>query len=232
MDDWPDYYNYWDNRRDYEIGKIKFIDGTRKYLHREFVVDRIIKSDHIKTILEVGPGEMVEYQAIAKNRPDIKYSIADVALLFINNCRKKYPDVDTYRIPLERLDSFERYHFDCVYQASVFEHSADVRKAIKNCIHISKEFYFSFFKWRWTGGGLESKYYPRKNLYSTSFNMRNIIKEIELYGTIDYAYICLKNGKKLIPFKEFAKGKKGEYRSGNYLVIHGKQKTEERNENN
>ena len=96
---WPKYYTYWD-KRDYRIGDISFINSRRNHPHRQLFVNWIIKSPHIKSILEVGPGEMIEYQRIVKKKPDIKYSIADVSLLFINNWKQTYPEVDTYQIPL------------------------------------------------------------------------------------------------------------------------------------
>ena len=105
--------------KDYKIGEIEFIKKRIEHPHRKFFVDWVCHSEKIKSILEVGPGEMIEYQSISKRRPDIKYSISDISLLFINNCKEKYPKVDTYRIPLERLDSFEKGKFDCIYQASV-----------------------------------------------------------------------------------------------------------------
>ena len=219
---WPKYYTYWDNRG-YKIGDIKFINSRRDHPHREFFVNWVANSPHIKSILEVGPGEMVEYERIAKLRPDIKYSISDVALMFLNNCKQKHPNVNAHQIPLERLNKFKKGEFDCIYQASVFEHSADVAKAIKNCIHIAKEFHFVFFKWKWTGG-IQSKYYQSKNLYSSNFNIWRIIDEIKKYGTIEYTNVCMNRTGKIVPLEKFAKGKRGSHRSGNYLMIHGRQK--------
>ena len=124
-----------------------------------------------------------------------------------------------YNNVLERLNLFKRREFDCLYQSSVFEHSANVRTAIKNCIYISKEFHFVFFKWRWTGGGLNSKFYPTKKLYSSVFNIWNIIEEIKLYGIIEDPYICMKKTGKKIPFKQFSCGKKGNHRDFETTLI-------------
>ena len=220
--DWPKYYKYWDNRN-YKIGSIGFINGRRTHPHRAFFVNWVVNSPHIKNILEAGPGEMVEYEFISKERPDIKYSIVDITSMFINNCKQKYPNVETYQMPLEHLDGFEKQQFDCIYQASVFEHSPDVVKAIKNCIYLAKEFHFVFFKWSWVGN-LESKFYPTKNLYSSNFNIWKILNEIEKYGVIEYADVCMNKTGKIIPLTNFSKGKKGMHRSGDYLMIHGKQK--------
>jgi hypothetical protein len=224
QDKWSEeYYNYWDRRKDYKIGEIKFIKDTIKHPHRRVFVDWVCKSKNIRSILEVGPGEMVEYQSISKRRPDIKYSIADISLLFINNCKEKYPKVDTYRVPLERLNSIEKDDFDCIYLASVLEHSPDVRIAIKNCVNIARTFHFVFFKWAWSGG-MESKFYPTKNFYSSLFNIWKIIEEIKQYGIIDYTSVCMNNSGKLVPIEEFVKGKSGNHRDGNYLIIHGRRK--------
>lgn len=219
----PKHYTYWDNRN-YKIGEIDFINDRRDHPHRSFFVDWVAKSSHIKSILEIGPGEMVEYERIVKRKPDIKYSIVDVCSMFINNCKQRYPKVNTYQMPLEQLEGFEKQQFDCIYQASVFEHSPDVIKAIKNCIYVAKEFHFVFFKWKWSGG-LQSRYYQKKNLYSSDFNIWKIIDEIKKYGIIECSSVCMNKTGELIPLLEFSKNKgKGKHRSGDYLMIHGKQK--------
>lgn len=220
---WPSYYDYWDKRKSYKIGEIKFIKNTRSHPHRKVFIDWIDESKDIKSVLEVGPGEMIEYQSISKKRPDIRYSIADIALLFINNCKVKYPNVRTYQIPLEQLDSLKN-KFDCVYLASVLEHSINVQRAIKNCINVAKTFHFVFFKWKWSGGGLTSKFYKTKNLYSSFFNIWQIIEEIEKYGIIEFSSICTSKTGKLIPLEEYSKRKRGNNRDGNYLIIHGRKK--------
>lgn len=215
------YYNYWDNR--YKVGEIQFIKKSSHNPQRKFFVDWVCRCEDIKSILEVGPGEMIEYKMIHKRRPDVNYSIADVSKIFIENCRKKHPEVDTYRISLEELDILKDKNFDCVYQSAVFEHSPDVRAAIKNCISIGKQFHFVFFKWRWKDGGLKSQFFKGKNFYSSSFNIWKIIEEIEKYGSIDYADVISKNGN--IPIEQLFRKRKGKkQRDGRWLAIHGSRK--------
>jgi ubiquinone/menaquinone biosynthesis C-methylase UbiE len=123
-------YTYWDNR--YKVGEINFIKTSAQNLQRKFFIDWLSKADHVKSILEVGPGEMLEYQSIRSKRPDIKYAISDVSMIFIENCKQKYPAVDTYRVSLEELDTINK-EFDCIYICQVLEHSVNIRKAIKKC---------------------------------------------------------------------------------------------------
>ena len=70
-------YEYWDGR--YKVGKIDFIRKTKTHPQRSAFVNWVKDVKEIKSILEVGPGEMVEYQMLRKLRPSIDYSIADVA---------------------------------------------------------------------------------------------------------------------------------------------------------
>jgi hypothetical protein len=218
-----DYYRYWDNR--YKVGEINFIKESANNLQRKFFIDWISKADHIKSILEVGPGEMLEYQQILKLRPDIEYSIADVSKIFLNNCKKKYPKVNTYRISLEDLNTIDK-EFDCIYLCQVLEHSVDVRKAIRNTISLAKEFHFVFFKWRWRGGGLECEYYESKNLCSTQFNVWDIIKEIQKYGKIEYSNVISRKGNihTLKEYQQLRGKKRSKQRDRNWLAIHGRRK--------
>ena len=170
---------------------------------------------------------MLEYQNIRKIRPDIKYSISDVALIFINNCKKKYPEVDTYNVPLEKLHTIGE-EFDCIYISQVLEHAIDIKKAIKSAISMAKEFHFVFFKWRWKGGGLETKYYSTKNLCSTQFNIWHVIKEIKKYGVIEYQNVLTKKGKThtLEEYYKLKTKRKALQRDRNWLAIHGRRNDE------
>jgi hypothetical protein len=213
-------YTYWDNR--YKVGEINFIKTSAQNLQRKFFIDWLSKADHVKSILEVGPGEMLEYQSIRSKRPDIKYAISDVSMIFIENCKQKYPAVDTYRVSLEELDTINK-EFDCIYICQVLEHSVNIRKAIKNAVNIAKEFHFVFFKWRWRGGGLESKYYESKNLCSTEFNIWKIIDEIKKHGNIEYSNVISRKGNThtLKEYQDLKGTKRSRQRDRNWLAIHG-----------
>ena len=219
--EWLEQYNYWDSR--YKIGEINFINDRRTHPCRKFFADWVINTPEIKSILEAGPGEMVEYNLIVAEKPDINYSIMDVADIFLDNCKQNYPSVSTYRMPLERINKFKKQQFDCVFQTAVFEHSPDVTKAIKNFIYAGNIFHFVFFQWSY-GGDLESIFFSEKKFYSSRFNMRLIMREIEKYGNIEYANVCMNETGDIIPFDEFSKGKRGYWRSGDWLMIHGKVK--------
>lgn len=220
--EWLKYYNYWEKTK-YKIGEVAFINNRRTHPCRAFFANWVINTPEIKSVLEAGPGEMVEYNLIMAEKPDIDYSIIDVSSMFIENCQIKYPEVSTYQIPLERLDVFEKQQFDCVCQTSVFEHSPDVAKAIKNFMHVGKNFHFVFFKWSYDGD-FSISYNKKKKVCSSVFNINMMIDEIEKYGEIEYASVIMNETGKVIPFDEFSKGKSGKWRSGDYLMIHGKQK--------
>ena len=223
------HYKYWDKR--YKVGKIDFIKSTKDYPQRKFFADWVINNENIKSVLEIGPGEMLEYQMIRQEKPSVKYAISDVANIFIKNCKKKYPEVKTYNLPLEELDKIEE-RFDCVYQSCVFEHAVDVQKAIENSIKLGKEFHFVFFKWRWRKGKLRSRYYKNKGFHSTCFNIQKIIQEIEKHGTIDYTKVISKKNGKHFTMKQFldmkirTKGFRDKQRDGNWLAIHGRRNDE------
>lgn len=220
--EWLKYYDWWEDST-YKIGDITFINNRRNHPHRLYFADWVVNNDSINSVLEAGPGEMIEYSLIKTGKPNIQYAIVDVSGMFIENCNNKYPEVSAYRMPLERLDIFEKGQFDCVYQCSVFEHSPDVKKAIKNFMHAGKEFHFVFFKWNYEGD-LTPHYVKKKKICSSCFNIWQIMDEIEKYGDIEYANVCMNNTGEIVPFDKFSKGLSGTHRSGNYLMVHGKQK--------
>ena len=51
-----------------------------------------------------------------------------------------------------------------------------------------------------------------------------VLDEISKYGEIEYADIMMNETGKVVAFDEFSKGKTGIWRSGDYLMVHGKQK--------
>ena len=220
--DFQKYYNYW-NDRGYRVGKIKFIETTRSNPQRKFFVDWVSDSNNIKSVLEIGPGEMIEYQMLRYLRGDIKYSITDVCSEFIRNCKERFPQVDTYKIPAERLNELDK-EFDCVYESCVFEHSPDVKAAIKNSIKLAKHFHFVFFRWRWKGGGLKSRFFEKKNLCSSTFNIWKILEEIEKYGIIEHTNVMNQRGTiySLEEYRDISRRVK--QRDGNWLAIHGRRK--------
>ena len=214
------YYKNWEKDKR-QIGKIGFINARRAHPCRKAFADWVENSNGIKSILEAGPGEMIEYSLLKKKGLDIDYSIVDVSGLFIDNCKEKYPEVKTYRMPLEKINGIKKKQFDCVYQCSVFEHSSDIKSAIKNFMNLGKNFHFTFFKWSYSGG-LKENYNKAKDVYSSYFNIYKIFEEICKYGEIESKQVCMNKTKELVDFDEFSKGKSGKWRSGDYLMVKGK----------
>jgi len=161
---------------------------------------------------------LIEYQEIIKSKKDIKYTIVDVSDLFIENCKKKYPNIETIQSPIEDLTP-KFMDFDVVYPASVLEHLKDIALGIKNMISLAANFHFVLFKWNYSGN-LVSEFSPEKKYWSSSFNIYMLLKEIENFGTITNKIVACKTGK-LVSFDEYSFGRSGPHRNGDYLVIQG-----------
>lgn len=202
-------YEKWSN---YTIGKIQFVNATYEHPHRNVFVKWAI--DHADSVIEVGPGELIEYESIKKQKR-IRYTIVDVSDLFIKNCRSKFPEIEVVRTPVEDLDL--DIEFDIVYAASLLEHLRDIRVGIKRLIGAAKNFHFVMFKWSYSGD-LESHY--GKGYWSSSFNISLLLDEIEKFGTTEYKRVACKNGD-MVDFEEYSKGRTGSHRNGDYLMIHG-----------
>lgn len=203
----------------YKIGKADFINKHRNHPHIDVVVDFI--HNNCNSVIEIGPGEMLEYQRVKALR-NIDYTIVDVSDTFIANCKQKYPEVHTCQCPMEKLsyNVFNR-DFDLVYAASVLEHSQDIRSNIKTLISLAETFHFVMFKWNYEGS-LNSAYHRKKKYWSTAFNIYDLMSEIKSYGVIEYSKVAIKSGGSIVDFAEYAKGGQGVVQCGDRLMIHGK----------
>lgn len=214
------YYQKWNN---YKIGEIKFINVRKNHPHRKIFVDYVIK--HCKTVLEIGPGEMIEYQMISKQK-SIKYSIIDVSDVFLKNCREKYPDVKTTKCPIELLKTHNK--FDVVYACDVLEHTFNIKIAIKNIMLSANNFHMVMFKWSYVKSSMMPNWRISNNAkyWTTCYNIWKILKEFGRYGKIEYVKVCLEKTGEFIDLDDFAKFSmnRGEltHRGGDRLIIHGK----------
>jgi len=205
-------FEKWNN---YEIGKVAFINARREHPHRDIFVKYVIENHD--SVVEIGAGELIEYQSIIKEKP-IKYTIVDVSDTFCDYA-EKFPDVKIEKIAMEKAkDKVEKH--DIVYAASVLEHTSDIYSTLDSLMSMAGEFHFVMFKWSYSGG-LDSRYHKKRKYWTTIFNINNLLSEIRKRGTIDYLNLCTKDGK-VIDFKEYSKGKKGNHRTGDYLIIRGK----------
>lgn len=207
-------YEKWNQ---YKVGKIEWINKRRQHPHRQWFVDYII--DNASSVLEIGPGELIEYQKI-KEQKKIEYAIVDVSDLFLKNCSSKFPEVKTFQLPMEDL-SLEKIGklYDIVYVASVLEHSRNIKLALRSLMSVAKRFHFVMFKWSY-GGSLESVYIKKKKYWSTSFSIYELMKEINQVGQIDRCFVMKKNGE-IVSFENYSRGRTGECRTGDYLIISG-----------
>tara|TARA_Y100000034_G_scaffold126651_1_gene178183 strand:- start:382 stop:1062 length:681 start_codon:yes stop_codon:yes gene_type:complete len=207
---------YWDR---YKIGKISWVNDKWDHPHRQIFIDFAL--ENINSVLEIGPGELIEYQIISKIK-NIDYTIVDISNVFLKNCKLNFPEIKCFRSSMENLNKlgFRPQQFDIVYAASVFEHSSNIKRAIKLAMRYGKMFHFVFYKWSF-GGSLDSQWNVKKKYYSSPFGIFLIIDEMKRYGTIDYANIIKRKSGDVIPFDEYKEGRKGRHRNGDYLVLRG-----------
>lgn len=187
----------WDN---YKVGDVKFININKGNLYHEFFIGFIRDNPNIKTVLEIGPGELLEYPYIKKIRPDIKYTVLETSTSFIDYINKTYPEITIYKGIIEKFISIP-LKYDLVRICDVLEHTFPVSLAISNLMYCAKNFHITMFKWK-TGVNdnssindsimrVDSSGYK---YFSTKFPILEIIGEIKKYGTILSAKIVTRSG--------------------------------------
>lgn len=217
------YYEHWNN---YKIGKVRFIKGTKNHPVRKFISDKIINDKSISSVIEIGPGELLEYQNIIEKR-SVKYSVVDVSDTFLDNCKNKFPEINRFKSSMELLDSQNIETHDLVFLVSVLEHSSDIALSIKNTMKLSKEFCFVMFKWKYDSGissllskKKSTKYKNKFRYWSSYFGIYDLIDIIEQYGHINNSVVVKKEGG-IEEFSVYSEGLTGNHRNGNYLVLSG-----------
>lgn len=210
----------WDNY----VGRS--IRNTKDYLHRSMFVDFVLEIG-ASSILEIGPGQLLEYQRLKEKKEDLDYSIVEVSKCFLNNCSVQFPEIKQYQCSMHNMDNlgFRDGQFDMVYGSSVLEHSPDVTKTIEESIRVSRYFQFVLFKWRY-GGGLEGSYHEDKAYWSSFHNLVEMLELMEKQAEIISKVIVINKDRKVLDYDEYAKTLSGEdkHRNKNYLIITGKRK--------
>jgi hypothetical protein len=209
-------YEKWNK---YTTGNVAFINNRRGHPCRKVFTD-YVRERNIKSIIEVGAGEMIEYQSL-KDIPDLKYTVVDVSDVFLSNCKEKHPKVIRIQAPYEEFKSPE---CELIYGCGVLEHSRDIREGLANLIQSSEEFFFTMFKWSYSkNNGLKSHYDKRK-YWTTSFTIGALLREVEKHGEITSTNMCMKDTGELIDFDTYSKNKSGHHRTGDRLIIQGKRR--------
>lgn len=210
-------YNYekWNN---YTIGNIPWINSRKSHLCRKKFIDYVSNSS-FKNILEVGAGEVIEGQIIREVDKDINYNILDVSDTFLENA--KILGFKVFKGEMHNTN-FKDKQFDLVYLTSVLEHSPDIEKTFKEFKRISKNFYFTMFKWRTKTGGLKSDFHNKRKYFTSVFNINKLLALLAEYGSINRLFICTEKGK-VVNFSKYKKQFKNVdlHRNGNYLSIVG-----------
>ncbi len=207
----------------YKVGSAHFINVHRNHPHIDVAVD-VMMQPHIKSVIEIGPGEMLEYQRV-KCQKELDYTIIDVSDTFIEHCKEKFPEVKRIQSSIETAKIKKRA--DLVFVSSVLEHVDDISKVMPRIISMADRFHFVMFKWVYDRGGLESKFVTTKlgeKFYSTTFNIHMLLKLIREHGDIEYTKVAVNDTREILDFEEYRKGLSGEDRCGNRLLINGRRK--------
>lgn len=209
---------YWDK---YKIGTANHINLNQNHPYHKIFADFAI--ERTDSVIEVGPGELIEYQLIKERKP-IKYTIVDISTVFINNCRKEYPEIKIVECSMEKLDSKNIEIHDMIYASSCLELSWDIKTTLHNLLCLAREFYFVMYKWNYIGD-LTSTFSVELGYWSTWFNIYSLFEEIEKFGKIENRFIIKENGQ-TIDFDKYQpnsknKGGDSKLKHADYLVIYG-----------
>lgn len=208
--------NFYDKWNRLEIGNINFVNGLKDHPHRFEFVNYVIENS-ISSILEIGPGELIEYEILSKKK-NVDYSILDVSDVFLNNCMEKFPEVNAFKGSMCNASTiFNKKQFDLVYLSSVLEHSEDLEKTVENLAFIAKNFYIVLFRWNTSNNKIESVYHKSKGCYSSNFSLKHIINLFNNYGIINEYKIFDKSRN----VKSFSAIEIPNYTKGSRLLFNG-----------
>lgn len=189
----------------YPEKKIAFIEANKKALFHKLYIDFLAKRTDINSVIEIGPGQLVEYPMIKILRP-LKYDVVEISTSFIEYCRKHYPEIGIRQVQIERFTN-SVYDYDLVRLCDVIEHTSPVQDAIRNIITCAKNFHITMFKWMTGGTGLHPSDIRKDGkghtYYSTKFPLKHIMIEIEKYGKIETATFIEEETNTLVEFTEF-----------------------------
>lgn len=206
-------YKKWNK---YTLDNISWVEKNRYHPHRKIFEDFVVQ--HCDSVIEIGPGVMIEYDNIFNRKPDIDYTVVDVSDLFISNCRQKYPNVKIIQSPVEHLTVTQKY--DVIYAASVIEHVSDLPRSIKAMLLTSKQFHFVMFKWKYNGE-LKYTFNKKKKYWSSVFNIKRVLEEIQKHAVIEYTQLVSQNDG-IMADLDLDLDSNEIHRNNDYLIIHGK----------
>lgn len=196
----------------YETGNVKFIENNRSHLYHKLYVDYIKDNPDIEHVIEIGPGEMVEYPEIRKIRPSIKYDVLETSKSFIEFINNMYPEITIWKGIIETFIN-PTVEYDLVRICDVIEHTFPVSKTIKNIIMCAKKFHITMFKWKTGKDGTENE--PDINsssiredsngdkYFSSEFPVLDIIKEIKKYGDIESMVVVKDDTNEVVKFDDY-----------------------------
>ena len=191
----------WDQ---YKPGDVGFIEHNRKDLYHKMYIEYIRKHENIKSILEIGPGQLIEYPEIRKIRT-IKYNVLETSKSFIDYIAKMYPDVNIIKGVIERFVNEPVILYDLVRVCDVVEHTYPVVTAIKNITTCARRFHITLFKWS-VGGSLRSIIRQDRQgirYFSSNFDIIKLINEIKRHAIIDSAHVLIKETSEVMEFNDY-----------------------------
>ena len=193
----------WNN---YVVGKANFINANRDCLFHKMWIDYMQAHPELESVLEIGPGEMVEYPEVRKLRK-LNYTVLEISNPFRENIISAYPEI-LIRTPLPIEDPFHYCcgDYDVVRVCDVLEHTYPVHDAIKNIVTSALRFHITMFKWATGGENLGSSLRKDSNgsmYYSTIFPIRMIMAEIKKYGELQEAVVVIEETGEIIQFEDY-----------------------------
>ncbi|MCK5604324.1 class I SAM-dependent methyltransferase [Candidatus Pacearchaeota archaeon] len=219
---------YKDKWNQYEVGKVKFINNNADHLYHQMYIDYVKDNPDVKSILEIGPGEMREYPVIRGLR-DIDYSVVEISKSFTGFIKSEYPEVKIITTAIESFTSSSAT-FDLVRMVDVLEHTCPVTSAIKNTIECAKRFHITLFKWSTGGDNLVANVRRDSrgfDYFSTEYPILLLLDEINKYGQMESIHVVNNETGKVMPLSAYwaknhlSSGSKQKSIRGHRIVITG-----------
>ena len=214
-----DSFKKWDSHK---VGETVWINKNLDHPHRQQYIDHILKDDSIKSVLEIGGGELLEAQKILSAKPDLQYTAVDVSTSFLENCRRlsnvKCVEGSMHKLP------FEDKQFDIVVLSNVLEHSPDLLKTVDEIKRVSNRYFIIMFKWRMKTGGLTPNYSAKKKYFSTYYNMPSLLQLLTKQSSRICVSAITKSGEHM-SYEQYIKTvispDADDWRNGDRLIIEG-----------
>jgi ubiquinone/menaquinone biosynthesis C-methylase UbiE len=124
---------FWDRENDFDTFRDWFDFAGRDGI--DLALMEVIEAGY-QSILEVGPGVFTFYQMLRKELPEVKYTAADLAEIFVYH--GKCMAANVVQADVEELP-FEDSSFECGYTARTLLHCEGFHKGLDELIRVSQK---------------------------------------------------------------------------------------------